>query len=212
MAKIRRNWNKLNLAQRLSRGKDVAEGLAANANVPTPNDPYTEFLAAYTEAAASDDAVKASELRLRADQCERAAKVDRMVQKLQTLASYVEAVCNFDAAKLASTRFELLDANVSNAPKAVTEAMNLVLTAGDHEGEVDASWTPVPGARAYETQIAHTPMDPAAWKPYQFAQTRASLILTGQPSGQRIWVRVRALAAGHQLPGPWSDPATVRVP
>ena len=212
MAKIRRNWNKLNLAERLSRGKNVAEGLAANANVPAPNDPYTEFLAAYTEAAASDDAVKASEMRLRADQCERAAKVDLMVQKLQTLASYVEAVCNFDAAKLASTRFELLDANVSNTPKAVTEAMNLVLTAGDHEGEVDASWTPVPGARAYETQIADSPMDPAAWKPYQFAQTRASLILTGQPSGQRIWVRVRALAAGNQLPGPWSDPATVRVP
>ena len=212
MAKIRRNWNELNLAEQLSRGKSVAEGLEANPNVPAPNEPYTEFLAAYNEAVASDDAVKASEMQLRADQRKRAAKVDLMVQKLQTLASHVEAVCNFDTAKLASTRFELLDANVSNAPKAVTEAMNLVLTAGAHEGEVDAVWAPVRGARAYETQIADTPVDPAAWKPYQFAQTRASLVLTGQPSGQRIWVRVRALAAGNQLPGPWSDPATVRVP
>ena len=65
---------------------------------------------------------------------------------------------------------------------------------------------------AVASDAADTPVDPGAWKPYQFAQTRASLLLTGQPSGQRMWVRVRALATGHQLPGPWSNPATVRVP
>ena len=73
-----------------------------------------------------------------------------------------------------------------------------------------------PAIHAREAQLRRWVRDGAKLRhegePYQFAQTRASLILTGQPSGQRIWVRVRALATGHQLPGPWSDPATVRVP
>ena len=39
-----------------------------------------------------------------------------------------------------------------------------------------------------------------------------SAAITGLPSGQRIWVRVRAIGTSETAPGPWSDPAVRTVP
>ena len=101
---------------------------------------------------------------------------------------------------------------VKSAKSAATipvQVANLVVTTGDNQGELDAMWNRVDGARAYEIQIGVEPIMGTNWqnKP---SVTKSKTTLTGLPSGAKISVRVRAI--GSAGPGPWSETATRMVP
>ena len=113
-----------------------------------------------------------------------------------SLASAVEREARGAAAKITP----------STAPEKVT---NLSTTAGDDDGALDGQNDPAAGARTYEIQVST--VDPVAGPWTTKAQPTASRwTLEGLASGQRVWVRVRAV--GTNGTGPWSDPATKIVP
>jgi hypothetical protein len=83
------------------------------------------------------------------------------------------------------------------------------VTAGDHDGELNAQWDPVHGAKTYEVQTSPDPFTATSWSKTK-SVTPSSVVLTGFTSGARIWVRVRAIGTGGE--GNWSSEISKIVP
>ncbi len=83
----------------------------------------------------------------------------------------------------------------------------LAITSGDNAGELDPNWDPVAGERSYEIQTSPDPITSTSWVA-KGSVTKSKAVLSGLTSGQKMWVRVRAIGTA----GPWSDPATKTVP
>lgn len=94
-------------------------------------------------------------------------------------------------------------------PSDMSQVLELSLTEGDNQGEIDAQWKPVHRAKSYEIEIATDPNDPTSWKKFDVS-AKSKFTLSGLMSGERIWVRVRAVGANNK--GGWSDPAMKIVP
>jgi hypothetical protein len=92
---------------------------------------------------------------------------------------------------------------------AMTQVLNVRLTAGIDDGTANAVWDPMYRSRTYEVQLSSDPMQPNNWVTHDLVTT-TSLTLTGQPSGQKRWLRVRAINNVNK--GPWSDPACITIP
>lgn len=82
------------------------------------------------------------------------------------------------------------------------QVKNLNLSAGDMEGEIDAHWDSIKGAKSFNVQWSSD--TPDNWKPFATV-TKSSVTFGGHGSGIKIWLRVAALGTAGQ--GPWSDPA-----
>lgn len=97
------------------------------------------------------------------------------------------------------------------SPVTMTQVLNLRLAPSDHEGELLAQWDTVRRARFYQVQVCtDTATPPTNWtEKTTSTKARASLNDT-LVSGQKVWVRVRAVGANNE--GAWSDPATKIVP
>ena len=124
------------------------------------------------------------------------------------MASAVESEARGAAAMLTAGGYTLAAESTpsTTAPEKVT---NLSITAGDDDGALDGQNDPTAGAKTYEIQVST--VDPVAGPWTTKAQPTASRwSLEGLTSGQRVWVRVRAV--GTNGTGPWSDPATKIVP
>jgi hypothetical protein len=86
---------------------------------------------------------------------------------------------------------------------------NLSITAGDNAGELDLQWDPAQGAKSYEVHVSPDPVTATSWASHT-SVTKSKAIVSGQPSGAKVWARVRAIGPGGT--GAWSDPAAKIVP
>lgn len=209
MAKIRRNWSRLPIGQRIVKCKAVIDGIAANPTVlPNPAPTVAALTALYNAAKAANDLVAAKEQELTTLRTDSKAKNDAMVAGLDSEAGTSEGATQGDATKLLQLGWELASttpASVGELPK-VTE---LAVTAGDNDGELGVNWHAERGASSYELQTTATVADAASWQ-HRSTVTKSQETLTGLPSATRQWVRVRAV--GSAGPGPWSDPVSKLVP
>jgi len=83
---------------------------------------------------------------------------------------------------------------------------------GDADGEISSPCNAQPGILDYH-EIRYTTSDPLCATPnWQFADTskKSRFDLENMPSGQKIWVRLRACNARGK--SNWSGPACIRVP
>jgi hypothetical protein len=98
-------------------------------------------------------------------------------------------------------------------PKPVpSRPVGLELTAGDEEGELSGQCEGQPGVVDYY-EIFYTTIDPNSANPdWKFVSTskKSRFDLENLPSGEKVWVRLRARNARGE--SPWSDPACKRVP
>ena len=208
MNKILRNWNKRPIGDRVAFAQNVVSCCTGNANVPPGTACLTALTASTAAAAAALEHLNSLEAQLRIARADAAAKADIMSNDLNIVGSFVEASTAADIAQLLTTGYEVAGAPSGFAPAAaMTQIHNLVLTVGDHEGEIDAAWNPIENTRLYQLQIntSTNPTDETQWKDYGIPQSRSSLPLTGLVSGTRVWVRVRSLGAGDKPPGAWSE-------
>lgn len=99
------------------------------------------------------------------------------------------------------------------APKPVpAQPTGLELKTGDEEGELSGQCEGQPGITDFY-EMQYTTDDPNGPSPvWHFAgtSTKSSFEIQGLPSGQKVWIRVRACNARGK--STWSDPATKRVP
>jgi len=191
----------LMIFQLLSR---VATNMAENPNFPAPAVPVAT-LASLADAlfAAIQDAVKGSEKdRLHRDELVEEAKAMLMDQ-----AHYVRSVCNGNAAKLASSGFDLRKEPEPIGTPAQVQGLKVYPTG--LTGELAARWSSVYGAHGY--QLWTTDSDPAiaaSWRSVGYT-TRVSHLFTGLESLKLHWYCVSAIGAAGE--GAQSEPAKNRA-
>jgi hypothetical protein len=123
--------------------------------------------------------------------------------------AYIQQTSNGDAAKIA-----LLPVEVKATPGPTTapaQVLDLKLSPGLNPGEVKSVLKKTAGAKGYEYQKSSDPNVPTGWSHLDTSPgTRTTF--TGLTSGDKIWVRARAVGGKKTGKGAWSDPATITVP
>jgi hypothetical protein len=207
MAKVKLNLDRLSDGQLIQKAKDIKTKLTGNANFPATTPTlanFTTLITAADTALAAFDAANATAKQLTT---EKNTALDALRRGTAQLGTSVEALSGGDAAKIQSAG---MDVKAAASPiGTLTQVTDFALSAGDHDGELDAQWSPVNGAKSYELETSPDPMTTTSWGGKQ-STTKSKLTLTGLTSGARVWARVRAIGAAGS--GNWSDPATKIVP
>ena len=176
------------------------------ATFATPNPSATAFNSALTDAQAANAAYEAGKVTLTGLLNTRDAKNDVLKGMIRQWMNYTKNTTN-DPTKWQAIGFTLR--GDTTPVGALGQALNLVLTAGDNDGSLDAAWDALRGAQSFEVQISVDPVSSTSWA-FNMTSPKSSATITGLTSGTRIWVRVRGVGAAG--PGPWSDPAVKTVP
>ena len=212
MIKILKNWAKMTFGERLVRGKRILDQCESNPDVPVLSPAYGNLKAAHDEFKEAHAEVLDLEGKLKAARCRRSTAADCWGQLNGNYGSYVEGCAGDSGAIVLGAGFELAEQPGPRPAAEMSQVFGLILSTSEYEGQINAEWAPVPAARVYEVQTGCHPDDSSQWQRYGTWPTRTSLALAGFPSGQRLWVRVRAVGADRHPPGPWSDPAKGTVP
>lgn len=208
MAKVKLGLSRLSPDEVVSLANTIKTAMTGNANFTTPNPTLTAIgtliTTAQTKIAGYNTANAAAETAL----ADRDTAVAALRAGLSQEGDYVQNVTNGDKTKIESAGMSVRDdATPVGAP---TQVLNLVVTAGDNDGTLDASWDPVRGAASYEIQTSLDPVSGTSWT-FKQSASKSSATAAGLTSGTKMWVRVRAIGSGNAT-GPWSDPATKVVP
>lgn len=183
---------------------------AAPATPPVPNmaAKVATLVTARAAMATANNAYAAQLATLASAKVARDATMDNLRRELISVAAAVESEAKGNAVMLAASGFTLASDPVQTT-QPPAQVLNLAVTGGDGEGELDLTCDPVDGARSYEVETSPLPPPNATWtRVHQGTTSKASL--SGLTSGQRLWIRVRAI--GVKGPGAWSDVATKTVP
>ena len=211
MAKLKLNTSRMNPTQLIAKADVVLPKIAPTppAVPPVPN--MTARAAALQtardNAKAANDAYEAAKAGLPTLKEARDATADVLRGAHNAMGSALEGETD-DPVALSATGYDLADDNsAATTPPGMVD--NLKLTAGDLAQTLDGAFDPEPLAYTYEVQL--TTVDPinGPWDTV-LTPTASSFKLTGLTSGQRVWVRVRAI--GSKGAGAWSDPFTKIVP
>lgn len=135
------------------------------------------------------------------------AAVDAAAFYGSELGGYVSTIAKGDANIILAAGLDV--AQPRGPSPAMTKIENAKLLAGGDDGTALAEWDPMYRSRSYEVQLSANPTDPELWETRDVV-TEPLLELFGLPSGQKRWVRVRAINNVNK--GPWSDPACCTIP
>lgn len=204
--KVAFNTKNLKPREKLARFQTAITKCGATPPLANPTPPLAVCQTSHDTAKTTLDAIEAKEIELTNLRILRDQQMDLAMDHYTALGACVQGASLGDPAFITAKGFDVAGAPMP-APE-VSRVMNLVLTHGDHDGAVDASWNRDRSARSYEVQTSPDPMSATSWVPNQIAP-RSSCTLGDLTSGSRTWVRVRAIGAG--APGEWSDPAVIVV-
>jgi hypothetical protein len=207
MAKIKLNLSKRSVQEILQLANDIKTAMTGNTHFTTPNPSLTAIGTLLTTAQTKTNEASAAATTSKMKTDERNAAMDDLSAGLTQLAAYVESTSAGDPLIIQSAG---MDVKSTPAPIGIpAQVVNVFLTASDAEGSLDAQWDPVRGAKSYEIQWSLDPITSTSWVGL-ISVTKSSAMLNSFTSGQRIWIRLRAIGAAGA--GPWSDPAVKTVP
>jgi hypothetical protein len=208
MAKVKLGLKNLSPDELVALANTIKTAMTGNANFTTPNPALTAIGTLITTAQTKIGAYNSAKAAADTALADRDTALVALRAGLTQEGDYVQNITNGDKTKIESAGMSTRD---DAAPIGTpTQVLSLVVTAGDFDGTLDASWDPVRGAQSYEIQTSVDPVTPASWA-FKQTSTKSSATIQGLTSGTRQWVRVRAIGAGS-TPGPWSDPAVKGVP
>lgn len=185
----------------LVKANHIVLSLTGNAAFPTPAPTLAVIQAAITayEAALSGDQTPANTVL-------RKSKKKVLIQQLQLLAANLETTANGDKVKLATTGFDIRK-KATRTHAEMPAPQDLRLKRGTL-GEVFATVTKVPAAKAYELSYAiDQAKDP--WTALPAFTTSRNMKASGLQPKKDYWFRVRAINTNG--PGEYSDPAMITV-
>ncbi len=212
MASLNLGLSRKNPSQVIALGEIVVGKLAPAAPTPPPIPNMAGKVATLAtktaEAKEANDDYEAAKITLANLKQIRDQKADELRLEHTSVAKAVESECKGDPVMLSASGYPLAAAN-SATGEAPGQIKNFTLTAGDHDGQVDASFDPDSFASTYEVQLATGDPVMGPWVT-KATPTASSCSITGETSGQRVWGRARGI--GPNGTGPWSDPATKIVP
>jgi hypothetical protein len=208
MSKVKLGLDKMNPDEVVSSGNQIKTAMTGNANFTTPNPTLTAIGTAITTATTKIAAQKAAVQAATQATTDRDDAIDALKVLLTQLASYVENTSAGDAVKIQSAGMSVKAPVAPVGP--LGQVQNLALTADD-DGELDATWDSVRGAKSYQVQVSADPITGTSWHDVA-PVSKSKKALTGLTSGVRSWVRVRAIGSKEENNGAWSDPAVKTVP
>lgn len=205
MFEINLKLKNINAGKLVERIRATVTGMTGNAAFTTP-DPALADLTSKANAleakVTARDAAKAAAKALTKDAEDLISEAKDLYKQL---GDYV--------AKKATTEGQVQSAAMEVKAKAVARPVpdrieGLEMTPTDNDGELDMQWDPDEDAVTYDVETNDDPDNAATWK-HQCACTDSRHLLTGFPSGVRVWGRVRGRNAAGV--GPWSDVAVRRT-
>ena len=178
------------------------------APIPNMSTPIADLVAKLTPAKTANDAYEAMKKRLRSLKTERDRTAKALATQIVLTGKAAVKEAKGDPVMLQKGGFEIAS-STPGPSAAMGQPQNVVLGNGRMPGTASAKCRRDPNASTYEWQV--TTGDPVTG-PYvtNTHTTAAKATLKGLTSGQRIWVRVRAIGSTGE--GPWSDPAMMIVP
>jgi len=202
MARVSAKLWRLGILQLLQFIQDLITAATGNPNAPTPNPHITTLQGLYDDGVEKQNAFTAAQDACMAASAARDEQVTAMIAALNVYVSSMEAHTAGDAVKLQSLGLPLRSEPVP--PQPCETVMNLVTSTGDDENTMKGEWLRQTQAWSYEVQISADPNLATSWT-HAATVVRARVTLTGLPSGQKRWMRVRAV---NELgTGSWSDPS-----
>jgi hypothetical protein len=211
MAKVAMNLNNLSVNEKIAKGRAALTAAGSTEGVAvlgTPAPAEVAALLAATDAleVARDDREAKANAAMLATQ----AQADADAAFNLAFSNYARVGQNKSGGDATSIRAIGLAVAGTATAVSMTQVLNLAVSAGDEEGSLDAQWDPVRGARIYKVQISTDLTSPPQNWTDKSNPTRSRCTLTGLTSGQKLWIRVKAIGANDE--GPWSDVAWKMVP
>lgn len=207
MAKIQLSLNVMSIAEIIQLGKNVHTALLGTTYGTALKPLLADLQTLVTNAETANDAYEAEKAVLQMKKDARDTAISALSDGLRTEASTIQALTGGDPVKIKATGFNV---RATSTPVGIpTRVQDLVVTAGDEEGSLDAAWDPVYGVRSYEVQTSADPTTTTSWN-YRLTVLKSSVTVNSFTSGAKVWLRVRGI--GTAGPGPWSDPAVKTVP
>ena len=208
MSKLKLNLRKLSVPEKVARGREIIADMTGNTNFPSPQPTLATAKSVTDDLETAQQEQQTAKRTAEAKTVERNDKEDIFDRTFNQLAAHVESVAGDDEQKIRSAGMD------TRAPAASSTATpdapgSFNITGGDADGEVDASWNPVDGARTYLIEQSPDPITATSWK-QATATTKSKATIASLLSGTRYWFRVAAVGAGGQ--GAWSNPVSKIAP
>ncbi|MBC8030072.1 MAG: fibronectin type III domain-containing protein [Pyrinomonadaceae bacterium] len=208
MSKIKLNFSRLPLTDKIARARQIVAALTGNPIFLSPTPALTAVTTAIDDFESAYVATQAARQEAKAKTTDQQNKEDIVDRLMTQLAAYVEAVAGDNEVLIQSAGMDLRAA-ASSASGILSPPANLAATAGDRDGEIDLTWDTLAGAKSYVIEKSVDPPTPASWT-HSAVATRSRATIEGLTSGTRYWFRVAAINANGQ--SGWSDPAMKIAP
>jgi hypothetical protein len=206
MPKVKLNFRGLSIRAKIARTRQVIDSLTGNPNYPSPHPPLADITALANATESKANEADATDQLRKTQTAELGALEDQLDAAMTQIASHVDSVSGGDEAKIMSAGLDTRSpATTTTEPPPAPSALDV--TVGDRDGELDASWDTVAGAKSYVIELSEDV--PTAWK-HSGVSTKSKFTLSGLESGKRYWIRVAAINSVGQ--SGWSDPATKIAP
>jgi Fibronectin type III domain len=207
MAKVKLDFRRLPVADKVIKGQQLVASLTGNASFPTPHPPLAQITAAIDglQMAVTDAQVARQAARAKtAEQNDKEAALDKLMTQL---AAYIESTSGGDETLIKAAGADVRSLAASS--EGLTAPTALAATEGDHNGEIDLHWNRVNRARSYVIERSADPPTDSSWT-HEKVVTTSSATMSGLTRGAKYWFRVAAIGASGQ--SGWSDPATKIAP
>ena len=205
MAKIKLNFSRLSIPEKIARAKQIVTSLTANATFPTPTPALAVVTTATTGLETAFHDAQAARQTAKEKTTAQNEKEDALIKLMSQLGAYVESVAGDDEKAVQSAGMDLREKAIAT-PDTPGQPQALTPTAGDHDGEIDLTWDKVSGAKSYVVEKGTEPQTFA----HAGVGTKSAFTVEGLTSGTRYWFRVASINANGQ--SGWSDPATKIAP
>jgi hypothetical protein len=206
-ARVKSGVSYLTIAGLIQFLKNLITAATGNVNLPTPTPSLAALQTLVDDGETKINAVEAADdhgAMLRADRDEHLEKIRVAIAQF---IAHAEAATTFDAVKLQSLGLAIRSPGTPLQP--CDTLLGLVASVGDNEQEMRVKWPKQGQADSYEVQSSPDPLTPTSWV-FAVNVSTPGTKLTGLTSGQKRWVRARAI--NRFGPGAWSDPACRMVP
>lgn len=207
-SKVALNLRGLDSRGQLAKLQKAITKMTGNAAVANSNPTLAVAQASHDAAKSALDLVDTKESELVTLRVTRDNSMQAALDNYDLLGSFVENKSSGEAAIITGAGFDVVGARTPADP--VSQVLNLVLTAGDNDGSLDAAWDRDPSAKSYEIQTSPDPVAAGASWTFKQIAAKSYAAIMGLTSGAKIWVRVRSVGSDEN--GPWSDPAVKTVP
>ncbi len=206
-AKVKLALKDESVVQKIAQARAIVKAMTGNATFPTPSPGLGAVGTATTKLETDYNVLQNLRQQAQAQTVIVAASKAALDEVLSRLGAYVSTITNGDETAIRSAGMDVRNATVPIGQ--LPAPIDLRVTTGDRDGEIDVQWKRVKGANSYVVEQTADAAAATGWKSAGVT-TKSKQVLTGLTTGQKYWFRVAAIGAAGQ--SPWSDPSTKVAP